>query len=282
MAGLSSLLATSCAAAAASLAGVAVVHLRPRWTRVSALPLAAFAGGAILGAAFLDLLPEAIERSGASACDWALAAFFAIYVLEVHVIPHQHHHAHEGPHGHEEARAEAAAHAAIPGEAHAAHVHERDLAEALSRARSSAAPFAVIAAIAFALHSSFDGFALGVGMSPEVHMGAAATLGVLAHKVPEGIALAALLLGRLTPGRALLLALVIVLLTPIAALVSWTWLAGAVAPETFGHLLGLVAGAFVYVATADLLPEVAAHPRLGRTLLLLLGVGLAIVVRAVA
>jgi zinc transporter ZupT len=46
-----------------------------------------------------------------------------------------------------------------------------------------------------------------------------------------------------------------------------------------GRLLALVAGSFVYVAAADLLPEVAHHPRISRTALMVLGLGVAVVVR---
>ena len=265
-------LGVSGAAAVASLVGVALVHLRPAWTRAAALPLAALAGGAILGAAFLDLLPEAIERAGASACDWALASFFVLYVLETHVVRHEHHQGHS--HGHEEEREAAARHAMIPGEAHAAHVHE-------PRAGGAAIPLAWIAGLAFALHSTFDGLALGVGYSSAVALGPAATLGVLAHKIPEGMALAALLLaGRLSTGRALAIATAIALLTPASAITAWALLdASTVSALAFGRLLGLVAGSFVYIATADLLPEVAAHPRPSRTLLMIVGIGLALAMR---
>lgn len=274
---LAPVLAVSTLAAAASLAGVALVHLRPAWSRASALPLAAIAGGAILGAAFLDVLPEAIDRAGASACDWALASFFALYVLETHVVRHDHHH-HHG-HGHEEARDAAARHAMIPGEAHAAIAHDA-ASPAPSAMAGAAAPLAWVGGLAFALHSAFDGLALGIGYSPDVHLGAAATMGVLAHKIPEGVALAALLLGRVAPGRAIVIATAIALLTPAAAVASWSILGGVISPVAFGRLLGLVAGSFVYVAAADLLPEVAAHPRLSRTLLMLGGIGLALAVRA--
>lgn len=271
-------LAGSGAAAAASLVGVALVHLRPAWTRASALPLAAFAGGAILGAAFLHLLPEAIDRAGEGAAGWALAAFFTLYVLETHIVPHPHQHAageDDGDHPHEHLAA--AKHAAVPGEAHAAHLHVTSAGGAGTRAGS---PFALIAAIAFGIHSAFDGFALGVGFSPGVDLGRSAALGVLAHKVPEGIALAALLLrGGLRATRALAIAAVIALLTPATAIAAFTLFTGDVSEIAMGRVLALVAGAFVYIASADLLPEVAHHPRLSRSILMLAGALVAALVR---
>ena len=97
------------------------------------------------------------------------------------------------------------------------------------------------------------------------------------------MALAALLLtGRLAAGRALAIATLIALLTPASAIAAWALLdTQTVSAIAFGRLLGLVAGSFVYIATADLLPEVAAHPRLARTLLMILGIGLALAIRYV-
>ncbi len=254
-------------AAGASLAGVALVAWQPKRTRALALAIAAFAAGIILGVAFLHLLPEAFEHAGPGATAWLLGAFFFLYVLETHVVRHEHHH----EHGHGDAREAAAHHAAVPAEVHAAALHVRSPGEHTGKFEAAGFRFASIAAIAFALHSAFDGFAIGVGFSAS--LGTTSTLGVLAHKVPEGIALAALLLrGGITTSRVLLSAMAIASLTPIAAIASRAWLgAGSIDDVSLGRLLAVVAGSFAYVASADLLPEVAHHPKLGRTLLVLVG-----------
>ena len=247
---------------------MALVQARPRWTRASALPLAAFSGGVILGTAFLHLLPEAMERAGDAAPAWALASFFALYVFETHVVPHDHHH-HD--HSDEHDHGAGARHAAVPAEAHAAHAHASDTA---------AAKLTIVAAIAFGLHAAFDGLAVGVGFAPGLALGSSATIGVLAHKIPEGIALASLLLrGGMRPARAWLAAAGIAALTPLATLVSILFLGESVAEAAMGKLLAVIAGSFVYVAAIDLLPEVAHHPRLSRTGLMVLGLGVAVVVR---
>lgn len=247
---------------------MAVVYGWPGKTRASALPLAAFSGGVILGAAFLHLLPESMELAGANAPAWALAAFFGLYVLETHVVRHDHHRDADGSHAH----AHAHGHAAVPAEAHAAHAHANEHAPP-----HSASQVTIVAILAFGLHAAFDGLAVGVGFSPAVALGSSATIGVLAHKIPEGMALASLLLrAGVKTTRAIAIAAGIAALTPIATALALVFLEGGVSEVTLGRLLAMVAGAFVYVASADLLPEVAHHPRLSRTALMLAGIGVAV------
>ena len=81
------------------------------------------------------------------------------------------------------------------------------------------------------------------------------------------------------PRRAFFAAAGIAALTPLATLLAVFLLDESVAESAMGRLLALVAGSFVYVAAADLLPEVAHHPRISRTLLMVLGIGVAVVVR---
>src|SRR5688500_16063273 len=126
-------------AAGASLAGAALVAWQPKRTRSAALAIAAFAAGVILGAAFLHLLPEAFELTGPGATAWLLGAFFSLYLLETHVVRHEHHDAH-GP----------ADHALVPAEAHAAHLHVQPPGEHTAKI-SVSFQLASIAAIAFAL-----------------------------------------------------------------------------------------------------------------------------------
>lgn len=268
-------LAGSLFAAVASLAGVALVDVRPSWTRATALPLAALAGGMILGTAFLHLFPGAMSRTPEAPL-WALGAFFALYVFETHVVPHAHHHDHAlRDHGHDHDAA--AWHGALPAEAYAAHAH----APSGKAAGAEPAPLTAVAALAFGLHATFDGLAIGVGFSPDAALGSSATLGVLAHKVPEGIALASLLLrGGMGRARTLGAAVAIVLLTPLATLIAIALFPEGIADALLGRLLAVIAGAFVYIAAADLLPEVAHHPRVSLTLLMLAGVGVAIAVNA--
>jgi ZIP family zinc transporter/zinc and cadmium transporter len=116
--------------------------------------------------------------------------------------------------------------------------------EQLSRAGGTAA------GVGLALHSFFDGLAIASGFLVSVPLGVLLFLAIVIHKLPEGFTLGSILL---LTGR-----------SPRQALVGTAWLgvacvAGAVAMNAargwLGTGLALSAGATIYVAASDLLPE---------------------------
>ncbi len=71
----------SAAIAVAVIAG-GFIPLLLHWTRAHLPALLSFAGGIMLGAALLHLLPEAFAAAGASAGIWILAGFVFLYAFE--------------------------------------------------------------------------------------------------------------------------------------------------------------------------------------------------------
>lgn len=66
-----------------SLIGVFTLALKERWLEKILLTLVALASGALLGGAFIHLLPEAIEElDGQDVFLWVLAAFIVFFVVE--------------------------------------------------------------------------------------------------------------------------------------------------------------------------------------------------------
>jgi zinc and cadmium transporter len=63
-------------------AGLAGGLLSERWLERHQPALVGFAAGALLGAAFLNVLPEALRLFGAQALTWAFGAFLALALLE--------------------------------------------------------------------------------------------------------------------------------------------------------------------------------------------------------
>jgi zinc and cadmium transporter len=195
--------------------GASAVLLLPESVRRRLVPvLVSYATGTLLGAAFLGLLPEALEGSAPrTALATALAGLLLFFVLEQWVL---------WRHCHDEACEQ----------------HAR------------AAPLILVGD---ALHNFVDGVVIGGAFLVSVPLGVTTALAVLAHEVPQEVGDFALLLdagyGR---ARALAWNALSSSTTLVGGLLAWAALphAQAVTPV----LLALAAGGFIYIAAADLMP----------------------------
>jgi zinc transporter ZupT len=108
-----------------------------------------------------------------------------------------------------------------------------------------------LAFLGLAVHSFFDGISIAAGFSVSHSLGVLVFSGVLLHKLPEGFTIASIMVaaghGR---ARALGSAVAIGLATMVGVL--FLSLASGLAP----YGLALSAGALLYVAASDLMPEV--------------------------
>ena len=189
---------------------------------------------------FLHLLPTASDLAGFHAWETAVAAFLVLYLVESHTLPHVH-----GPHTGDEPEPRA-------------HVH-----------------LGHFAALGFGIHAVADGLALGAGGRQTTALAATTLVAVLAHKIPEGMALLTLLVqGGFERRRAIFYAWWVALATPVSAVVCYASLGDWLLPVHRGVVLASVAGAFLYVSASDLLPEVRRHPSALESALIVLGVGL--------
>ncbi len=202
-------------AAVAFLSTIAGGFAALRWpARIQAL--AALAGGVVLGAAFFDLLPDAIDRAvtlhlssqlPVGAC---LVGFLAFYTLERFL----HHH------------------------------HQED--EAPDKA-------GLFGASGFVVHSVFDGLAIGLGFRIDSALGFLVAAAVIGHDFSDGLnTVSYLVTHRQPPGRSRLW-LVADALAPLAGAVfaSLVPVPAAVFPVAIGFFSGL----FVYAASSTLLPR---------------------------
>lgn len=216
----------------ASLAGAATLVLdEARIRRLSAV-LVSFAVGALLGDAFLHLIPEALSRGGArqEAPYLILGGILLFFVVEKllrhhHGPLHQHHHP-----GHE--------------------VHPE---------------LAAINLIGDAIHNFIDGMLIAAGYLAGPALGMSTTVAVLMHELPQELAdFGVLVHSGLSPRKALLLNLATSSVAVLGAVV--TLLAGEHAGPAFAAaLVPVAAGGFVYIALADLVPELQ-HDRSLRAL----------------
>jgi zinc and cadmium transporter len=207
--------------------------------------LLAVAVGTLLGAALLDLLPEALEHAPPKAVLWRfLLGIFAFLAFERLV---------RWRHTHED--------------------HHHDI--------TAAAPLVLWSD---ALHNLVDGFVIGAAFTGGMELGIATTLAVIAHEIPQEVGDFAVLLGAGMPWRKALLLNWLVQLPPVAA-AGLTFTFASDVSGAIAWMLPLAAGSLVYIALADLVPSLhhraAGRAALLQLALVALGVGLIAAVGAI-
>jgi zinc and cadmium transporter len=129
--------------------------------------------------------------------------------------------------------------------------------------------------LGISLHSLLDGIALGAGlMLPQ--LGPVVLLAVLIHKMPDSISISSILLSAGWERRKVAtLSLLFSLTTPVGALLAFLFLR-ELSENNIAVALGVSAGTFLAIATADILPQVHRIEQRNPLTLVFLIVGLAI------
>jgi zinc and cadmium transporter len=207
-----------------------------------------FATGALLGAALLALLPEAIEGAGAGAAHriglTLLAGLGVFFVIEKLVL-WWHSHADDGPD---------------------AHVHARDHASG------------VLVLVGDSVHNSLDGMLIAAAFLTNASLGVLTTLAVAAHEIPHRVGdFAILVQAGLSRQRAALFNLATGIASVIGAIIAYYALRGALG--VLPYALAFAAAGFLYIAVAGLIPGLhrRADPRASAIQVLLISAGVAVV-----
>ena len=235
-------------AGAATFAGMSLVLARETWSRRYSAVLVSFSAGVLLGVGVLHILPEAMELTS-SAPLFILLAFVLFYFFEHHLMIHA---------GHEEQ-----------------HHINLEVADCHDDCCLRPHPMGLVAFIGLGLHSLIDGVIIGTGFEVSHDMGVLAALGVIAHEVPEGIAMIAILLHYgWNRKKAIQLTSFVALATPLAAIMTFA-LVNNVSKPLLGALLAGAGGSFIYIAASDLIPESHRSRGMSATLGLCVGILLA-------
>lgn len=209
------------AGSAISLAGGAIIFLSKR-SRARAIALALpFGAGALLAAAFFDLLPESFELADPrSLLVWALAGFILFFLLERLSSWFHHHHAHD------------------------------DSKEQKNR----------LVMTGDLAHNVIDGMAIGAAFLVNPMSGLITTIAVSAHEIPKELGTFGILLSRGWKDRKVILANIATAVGTLVAASVVFWIGSSVElPEA--QLLALTSGFFIYVAASDIIPEIHEQPR---------------------
>lgn len=188
-----------------------------------------FGAGFLLALVLLALVPEVLAAAGATGAAAVMVGYLAVLLAQQFIAPHFHF-----------------------GEER----HRVSRVTALS------------AVCALGLHSLFDGVGIGAGLALAPSLGLLVFVGVLLHKLPEGVTVTSLMVASGWSRRAVAIAVAgVALATPVGALAAHG--ASSVAPLG----LGLAAGAALHVAASNLVPEMESRGRKLMVLTLLGGVG---------
>lgn len=129
--------------------------------------------------------------------------------------------------------------------------------------------------LGISLHSLLDGIALGAGLLLP-RLGPVVLLAVIIHKMPDSISISSILLVAGWDRRKVgMLNLLFSLTTPIGALLAYLFFR-VLSPGNIAIVIGLSAGTFLAIATADILPQVHRIEQRNPMTLLFLALGLAV------
>lgn len=217
--------------------------------------LLSLAAGALLATAFTRLLPEAFELSQEAGVS-AHALFFALLVglvffflldkAELWHHGHEHGHDHAVIHESHDHSHDHGSHAHHAHEAHEVHQHHHH------GHNHQSGGWAVL--LGDSVHAFGDGILIAAAFVADPRLGIAAALAVMAHEVPHHVGDLVVLRQTLSNPRAALFKLTLAGgVTAIGGLVGYL-LVGAL-HEYLPFFLVVAASSFIYVALADLIPQ---------------------------
>ena len=209
-----------------SFIGALSLFLKEKFLNKVLLFLVAFSAGALLGGAFLHLLPEAIEKAGESnilkVFGFVLLGFCVFYVLEEFIKWHHH------------------------------HSISHSKGECFSR---EIKPFSYLILFSDGLHNFIDGLIIAGSFVISPVSGLATTIAVALHEIPQELGdFGVLIYGGLKKSRALLFNFLTALFAVLGGVIGF--LLAQKIGTSIVYLLPFAAGNFIYIACSDLIPEI--------------------------
>jgi len=206
---------------ALSFLGALVLVLKERILNKILPWLVAFSAGALIGSAFLHLIPEAInkveigESSIFKIFIYLILGFCAFFILEEFIGWHHHHDTHH----------------------------------------PEIASFSYLILFSDGLHNFIDGLIIAASFLADFQIGLITSLAVISHEIPKEIGnFAVLIYGGFNKIKALFLNFISALAAILGGIIGFFLL------EKIGggilFLLPFTAGSFIYIAASDLIPQI--------------------------
>ena len=228
--------------------GALTLFLKEKLLNKILMVLVSFSAGALVGGAFLHLMPEAIIEVGVDEVSilnvflYLLLGFCVFFILE-QLIRWHHHHATTHP---------------------------------------EIMPFSYLILISDGIHNLIDGLVMAASFMVSFPIGIVTALAIALHEIPQEIGdFGVLVYGGFNRVRALILNYVsatMVIFGGIIGYLLYAWIGTSVV-----FLLPFAAGNFIYIACTDLIPEIRFKESLKKSLvrfcIFLTGMGLMLAVK---
>jgi len=219
-----------------SLIGITIFFTKEKHLPNVLLFLISFSAGSLLGGAFIHLLPESIESGIAIVPLAAVFGILAFFILEKIV--------------------------------HWRHCHQPTCKE-------HPHPLATMNLVGDAFHNFLDGIIIATSYIVSIPLGIATTIAVLLHEIPQEVGdFGVLIYAGYSKGKALFMNFLISLTAILGGIIGLILSKNI---ESFASvMIAFTAGGFIYIATADLIPEMKKDVGIKKTTIQLIGLILGI------
>lgn len=219
-----------------SLVGISALSLKEKTLHNILFILIAFSAGSILGTAYFDLLPEALEIVDESIVFIQITLGFVLFFFLERFIYWYHGHGHETD---------------IPAE-----IGDRKVTTS----------FAYLNLIGDGIHNFVDGMIIAVSFFIGFPVGLATTIAVTFHELPQEMGdYGILVYAGFKRGRALLLNFVVALAVVLGGIFAILFI--ETVKTLSGFLLSFSAGGFIYLAASELIPELHEEKKFKRSVI---------------
>ena len=222
-----------------SLVGLFTISIKELLLKKIIFILVALAIGALLGDAFIHLIPEAFEEGG-NATKTSLLIIVGLLLFFILEKTFNLHHEHEG-----------CEHEGSPSDV--------GFLKGIFR-RHGVKPLGRLILVSDGIHNFIDGLIIAGSFMAGIEVGIATTIAIALHEIPQEIGDFGILIHAGFKRKEALLYNFISALMAIVG-VSIVFLMGVGAANALPWVLPISAGVFIYIASADLIPEL--HKRRG-------------------
>lgn len=220
-----------------SLTGIYALALSEKALHKILFVVIGFSAGAILGAVYFDLLPEAVELMEDAAYLYIALGFISFFFLERFIYWY---------HGH----------------GHGEEIEE----QAPIQGRVKTREFAYLNLLGDAIHNFIDGMVIAASSLVSPAIGIASTIAVIFHELPQEMGdYGILIYGGFKRRRALILNFLVALTVVLGGLTGILIIESIEAIS--GVLISLAAGGFIYLGASELIPELNRDKTLKRSII---------------